>query len=241
MSKAVLRISNSWTPITRQDARQLGISVKPLAPTHVADELGVVLDQSSWLEMAMGRWMVAYQVVDQRGQPVIAEVRIFPLETGKRPPGQWSGTYGTSARVPPGGITARLLREIRKGPFRNALREIIARWTKELTAMDLPIARPQSPAPKKGRKGRPDIELARIAAAYEKAYLASQPATALVAETFHLSSTQARDAVHRARVRGLLSPASKQGQGGGTLTETAKALLNEARKQKGRGTHGTKR
>lgn len=232
----------SWTPISKRDALILGLPTEPLAPTRTADDVGMILDLSDWVEMSIGRWMVAYRVVDQRGQPVISELRIFPHEKAalkNRPPGQWSGIYGAAARVPPGGITARLLRGIKTQAFRTALREILTRHSEALTAIDHPIVRTAStPRSKRGRKGRTDLELARIAAAYEKAYVAGHPAIVAVAKAFGLSLSQARDAVYRARVRRLLSPAGKQGKGGGTVTALGRALLNQSKKGSN---HGKKR
>lgn len=244
MAKAVLRMPGSWAVISKQDAQNLGLSVESLAPTHTADDVGLILDRSDWVEMSVDRWVVAYRVVDQRGQPVISELRIFPQEKAaahKRPPGQWSGMYGSAVRVPPGGITARLLRSIKTQAFREVLRQILARHVEALTAIAHPLVSTASVSPgsKRGRKGRTDRELARIAAAYETAYIGGHPATRAVAKAFALSFSQARDAVHRARVRGLLSPAGKQGKGGGTLTPIGRALLRQSKK---RGTrHGAKR
>ena len=244
MSKTSLRFANQWTPIRKQDARALGLSVEPLAPILRPENIGLVLDHSQWVEMPVaGPWMVAFRVADQRGQPIISEVRLFPFEkdtTRKPPAGQWSGVYGASVRVPPAGITARLLREVRTRAFRAALREIVARHRETLAALDFPAARPV-PASHRGRKGRTDTELAHIAAAYEVAYLAARPAIAAVAKRFRLSPSKARDAVHRARVRGLLSPASKQGIGGGLLTPLAQKILKQDAKSKGGKRHGKKR
>src|SRR5262249_21077734 len=103
---------------------------------------------------------------------------------------------------------------------------------------DLKIMAPTSPASTRGRKGRTDIELARISETYEKAYLGGHAAIGAVSKEFGLSLSQARDAVHRARVRGLLSPAAKQGIGGGTVTEWGRELLKQRKKG---GKHGKKR
>ena len=264
MSKA-LRTVNTWTPILETHAKQLGLNTQPLAPTHTEKDIGLILDRSDWVEIPLERWMVAYRVVDQRGQPVIAELRIFPREKHKRPPGQWSGMFGGTVHVPPGGLTARLLREVRRRKFRASLRELVAGWTaalkqhqdkwltdpnlsrhltpeeiedvrqfrpEKMVGEALPWMRSKEPATsKRGRKGRTDLELARIAAAYEHAYLTGrQSAIGAVAKQFKLSPSQARDAVHRARIRRLLSPASKQGQGGGLLTPFGQIVLKQSKK-----------
>jgi hypothetical protein len=232
-----------WVPVEKAEAARWKLPVEDFFPSHKPTDFGLVLDQSVWVEMPMvGRWLVAFRLVNQRGQLVIAEVRVFPAEAGKRTAGRWSGEYGGgSVRIPPGGITARLLRTIRTQTFNKMLRTIMMRWEKELGELDLgliPLVTP--PLTNRGRKGRSDATLARIAAAYEEGYLAGTPPVQAVAKAMRLSLTQARDAIHRARVRGLLSPASKQGKVGGRLTPTARALLKQQGKKK-RGKYGKKR
>jgi len=242
MTRAVLRIPQSWVPIEKKEAARLNLTVEEFYPTQKPSNFGLVLDLSVWVEMPMAsRWLVAFRLANQRGQPVIAEVRVFPAEPGKRTAGRWSGEYGGTARVPPGGITARLLRTIRTQTFKKMLRTIMTRWEKELGALDLGFIPPMiPPLTNRGRKGRSDAALARIAAVYEGAYVAGTPPVQAVAKALRLSLTQARDAIHRARVRGLLSSATKQGKVGGRLTPTARALLKQQTKKK-RGKHGTKR
>ena len=144
-----------------------------------------------WVEMRLApRWLVVFRVVDQRGQPVIAEVRVFPaLETHDeekkwpQPTGRWRGEYGGKTFVPPGGLTARLLRGIRTQVFQKDLRRIMAYHAKDL-ALDPGVALSAAPPPSatRGRKGRSDRELARIAAVYERAYFADRPLIAAVAK-----------------------------------------------------------
>lgn len=247
MSKTILRSPYGWTPIGKSQARHLGVSVVPLAPSHTVGDVGLVLDRSVWVEMPLpGRWMVAFRLASQGGQPVIAEVRVFPFEPDapgqRRPPGLWSGVHGVTTRIPPGGITARVLREIRTQAFRADLHTITARWEKETRDLFPGIAVSNiPPSTTRGRKGRSDRELASIAAIYVRAYAARRPSTPAVAKATGLSLTQARDAVHRARVRGLLSPASKQGKGGGLLTPLARKILKQDVTRKGGKRHGTKR
>jgi hypothetical protein len=194
------------------------------------------------MEMPIREWMVAFRIIPQRGQPVIAELRIFPLNKDakrKWPAGQWPGMYGDQAHVPLGGITSSFLRGIRTKEFREALRDIHNRFETELPDLIVPLARPASPSTaKRGRKGRPDQELARIAATYEKAYLNNRPATEAVAIALAVPLSKARDAIRRARTRGFLSPASKQGRGGGTVTPLGREVLVQ---QKKGASHGKKR
>lgn len=270
MKKSVLRIPSSWVPIERSEAARRGLTVKPLAPTHTTKELGLILDRSVWFETRIApRWIVAFRIVNQRGQPVIAEARIFPEESVQYPPGRWSGEYGAPANVPPGGLSARALRQIRTQEFRKDLfkirnRKTTVAWTDWDTKTKVPtshsevvdwaaffrqLAREDSnfpltsapPSSTSGRKGRSDETLARIAEVYERAFKTNRPSTPAVAKAFGLSLSKARDAVSRARARKLLSPASKQGKGGGLLTPLALEILKLDVNGKGGTRNGTKR
>jgi hypothetical protein len=222
-----------------------------LKPLHVPKSYGTILDRSLWFQMSLApRWLVVFRVVDQRGQPVIAEVRVFPAlethdeeKTWPQPTGRWRGEYGGKTFVPPGGLTARLLRGIRTQVFQKDLRRIMAYHAKDLAHGDSGVTLSAAPPPSatRGRKGRSDRELARIARTYERAYMAGRPSIADVAKAHRLSLSQARDAVSRARVRGLLSPASTQGKRGGLLTPLAHEILKQDAKGKGGKRHGTKR
>lgn len=237
MPSAVLRIPNCWTPVDKTRARRLGLAATPLGRTHTASDVGLVLDRSRWLEQPVGqRWMVAFRVADQGGQPIISEVRVFPYErNARRPPGLWSGTYGGAAHVPRGGITARLLRDIRMKLFQTALQAIVAQWSRELAAIEVPWVRPSSDAvSNRGRKGRPEIELARMAEVYQQAYGSGRYPIRVIARKFRISPTQARDAILRARRVGLLSPAKKQGSVGGLLTTRARAVLKQRISHRGK-------
>ena len=174
MQKDGLKLAATWEPITKRNAVRLGLAAVPLAPVYRAKDIGLVLDKSVWFEARIApSWRMALRLHNQRGQPVIAEVRMFPDEPGPRRPGRWSGEYGTPNRVPPGGITARVLRMVRTQAFRKDLLAIVARFQKPLReAQTIGAAEaiaPLLPAPrgqKRGRKGRTDQELARIAETY---------------------------------------------------------------------------
>jgi len=247
MKKSALRTAGSWVPITKSEAKRRGLIVESLLPIYRACDLGLVLDQSVWFEARIApRWVVAFRLTNQLGQPVIAELRVFPDEPRHYPPGRWSGEYGAPAKVPPGGLSARDLRQIRTQAFRTDLRTIATRLTKEcgeelgsfFPGVSLSKAPPLAT---RGRKGRSDIELARIAAVYEHAYQSGRPAIAAVAKATGITLTKARDAVRRARVRKILGLASKQGKGGGLLTSLGREILKHNAKGKGGKRHGTKR
>jgi hypothetical protein len=167
---------------------------------------------------------------------------VFPLEENaksRRPAGQWTGIYGDKTPVPRGGITSTFLRKIKTNEFRAALREIHTRFAQELLDFDLSFVQSiRLPTSKPGPKGRPDSDLARIAAIYQKAFLDGLPPIKAVAQEMGLSPSRARDAVSRARDKKILSPADKQGCPGGTLTALGRELLEESTKG---ASHGKKR
>jgi hypothetical protein len=81
--------------------------------------LQTVVVKDVWIEQALpgkwSGWVLASRVMaDRRGQPVIAEVRVFPYEENRYgDSGEWSAQHlGASARdsVPVGGLPATLVR-----------------------------------------------------------------------------------------------------------------------------------
>src|SRR5207244_498787 len=100
-------------PFTKTDSPGLGtvaVTEKWFA-TPIVDTPGASAD-----------WVAWFRVVNQDGQPVIAEVRLLPSsgEHDELEPGQWSiEALGVSAPAPAGGITSRLLRHVRL-PFPGA-------------------------------------------------------------------------------------------------------------------------
>lgn len=322
MRSPALLPSDNWKPIDKNHAIALGLTTVDLAPTHDIADIGLVLDSSVWVEIPLsGGWMAAFRLANQRGQPIVAELRLFPeeddrkvvrrtallpqLTTGaikgiiRRPPGEWSGEYGMAKniKVPVGGVTARLLRTIRVKLFKDVMRTIIERLKKGeiersrkntdsmnaitehikkgrlsdrrkdllnvemeslkketgfldlLASLDVGLTSSTvAPSSGRGRKPRPDSELAQMASVYESAYLENKSPISAIAKRFRLSSSQARDVIFRARMRGILTPAEKQGSAGGVLTPHARALLNQpknktsiAHQTKRRTHHGKKR
>lgn len=77
-----------------------------------------------------------------------------------------------------------------------------------------------------GRRGRPDVFYARLAAEYVELLSASSTPTKDLAEKHDYSATSMRDYLNQARVRGLLTR-SQQGRAGGELTEGALKLLSK--------------
>ena len=75
-----------------------------------------------------------------------------------------------------------------------------------------------------GRRGRPDAEYLSVAAKYVDLVKASGSPTRALAEELSVSPSAARDLVHEARRRELLTPTTR-GVKGGELTEKALKLL----------------
>ncbi len=243
-----------WTPLDRHVVKRLKLpsgSVQPLRREDV-DDLRLVRHEAAWLETNLNsEWRAAYRLVVQGGEPVIAELRIFPREAGPREPGTWRGEWlGVRAPVPRGGLMARTLRRLRPGIVPAQLGEILdalsARFGPSLFEADglmgrleLPANRPPASA-RRGRTPLPDAFYASLAHSYVRALRAGtrQPVEA-VAKKRKLSLARVRDLLHKARVRGFLTFPSKQGRAGGMLTPKAQAVLKAAQKKGGR--HGTTR
>lgn len=90
---ARFRHADTWRLLTKGEAARLSLELLPLAAKgYKAADVGLARVASSWLEVTIADgWLAAYRLVPQDGQPVIAEVRVFPAEAGRRTAGTWSG------------------------------------------------------------------------------------------------------------------------------------------------------
>jgi hypothetical protein len=124
--------------------------------------------------------------------------------------------------VPAGGITTRMLRQIRTGAiiasYRSAARALS--FVLPDTAPDLSVSE------RVGRRGRDDRFYARWAAEYADAFTRSGHPVAELATRHHLSPSQVRNLVHACRKKEMLTPAPP-GRAGGELTARAIELLRE--------------
>lgn len=209
-----------------------------LYPKHPVEYAGQVLVADTWIEVPLGRsWVAAYRIVDDRGAPVVGELRIFPEEEGRPGLGRWSGDLvGTHAKVPRRGITLRQLRGVRVRTYQRYMAEQIERlramgpvlakhygW--DLVGVPAKRATPITPGARRGRKGRPDQFYALVAADYSDAITRGSHRPVMdVAKRRSLPGGQVRDMIRQARKRGLLT---REGPGlsGGTLTERALKFL----------------
>jgi hypothetical protein len=79
--------------------------------------------------------------------------------------------------------------------------------------------------PRPGRKGRPDVFYARLAAQYVELLKSTSTPTKDLAKLRNYSDSSTRDLLNQARARGLLTRSAK-GRAGGELTEKARELLS---------------
>lgn len=214
--------------LTKKQAKELGR--KTVSVHHL------------WLIVRVrDEWRIAYRLVPRDGRPLVAEVRVYPLQ-GDLPdlkPGQWAvELLGHEAEIPGNGITAGLLKDelipgkhiyellprlLQRKPRDNQVRQMLHCWLTEL-GYNL-NARPH--APRRGPKGWSDEEYAELAAAYVERCQADTRSPVLdVAEEFGMTPNAFRAALWRARKRGLLTRTTA-GRAGGELTPRAKPLLEK--------------
>lgn len=195
----------------------------------------------------LGRgWIYEQRLTRQDGAWVVAELRVFP-ESSQERSSMWDKDQVTvsnvSAELPRGGLTARLLREVRfgRGPH-SSLVELDTAFMNYVTARQQRIAAEQrerranerllsTAAPVAARMKR-DIALAETAKLYVEARRrGSRHPNLEVARVLKMKPEQVRDAIHRARTRGLLTSdgLKRQGAAKGELTKKAEALLANRR------------
>lgn len=182
-----------------------------------------------WVEASLGlHWIAAYRFVDQSGEPVVAEVRVFPKEPGKgRPGGMWSAEYlGVNAPAPPGGIPADLLRQVRVTGYRGMAERGFHQLGRLLSLGPPPIL--DEPRPMASARGRPDEFYAQIAREYVDLLTANNPHPINeLSRSRSIPKSKVRDMIRQARKRGLLTPTSR-GKLRGQLTPQALELLGRS-------------
>ena len=217
-------------------AKKLGINHDQLETIGAPGEDLVVISRDVWFEVSLlGGWKVAYRLIAQDGQVVVAEVRLFPHEDGtnQEVPGVWSGELlGSRAKVPFGGITSRLLRDIKMGEHRKSVPVVLKklrRWA------PVSVERSRLARAEPRRQGRPPIDevrLAKIAKRYVEALQAgSERPIVDTADAVGLTSSGTRDLMYKARRRGILTPTIR-GRSGGQLTEKGRRLAKRNRPRK---------
>jgi hypothetical protein len=125
--------------------------------------------------------------------------------------------------VPPGGVTAGVLRALHVRDLHLAAR---AAAVQHRRFGDAPGLDSWTAARRPGRAGRADAFYAAAAAEYIELLDTSPAPVRELADRHHLSASQIRGILHGARRRGLLTEAPA-GRPGGTLTAKARRILGE--------------
>jgi hypothetical protein len=234
---AALKTPTKRERIRRRLAERLGVPADRLEIRS-----GGVLVGEVWLEVPVARgWIAASRLVLQAGRLVVAEVRVFPDEATafrQERGGQWSGdVLGVRSDVPPGGLTARVLRAVRLGEHPRHVRDIL-RFLEEkygpdafkaggsLAALGLV---PDTERPRRRREvGRPDAFFAELAADYvRRIERGSAKPNAEIATARGWDAKTITGWLHEARTRGLLTSPG-YGRPGGRLTPYGERVLREA-------------
>ena len=233
LAKTRVHIREAWVPVRAGEATRhdwaLGLTLELREPRTKVDELHI---SETWVESPLGAdWIAAYRIVADHGVPVIGEVRIFPNEDEHPKAGSWSGEYVARPVVPSGGLTRRVLDQIKltepmskAGEFMERIRAFAA---PQLERRGLATTKARR---RRGRKGHGDLFYAQVARDYVAAVEAgsSSPATD-VARRRRLGANgpaRIRDLLHEARRRGFLTPAPVRGRRGGDLTPQGRAILD---------------
>jgi len=216
-------------PIDSDLAKTLGIEIYERRGFEwLRENYEFAMLDDAWIEASIAKgWMVAYRMIIQGDVPVIAELRVFPAESGREQyrPGQWSGEFlGMKATVPEGGIKARLVRKIKPGEHYRSTQDFL-QWAKERDWEPLG-ALPSIVPTRRGRKRNDDRFYARFARDYAKLQRGSKTPAKALAEKHNIAHGQARTIIHQCRKRNLLTPA-KQSRPGGLLTPYAEQLLEK--------------
>ena len=210
-----------------------------------------------WLEQELpgGQWLATARVArGKNGQPVIAELRVFPNEPHRpsaRFQGRWGGElFGVAAPgVPSGGLRARTLRQVSLARIDQQLRYTVSCLLNPVMRQVLPGVRAlsdrfsdlglrASPAPVsratptagKPRRGRPPLEplvYARLARDYEEAASRTGAPVKALMQRYRMARAVLRSRIARARKDGYLQ-FNVPGRPGGMVTEKSRAILDAA-------------
>jgi len=200
-------------------------------------------------------WTAVYHLALQESRVVVAAFYLHPknrsLAVAFREPGTWDEAgKGLSATAPSGGLTARLLRQVRVGDHVQWGREVFRqmrpwrrmtrRLRKEMAAILMSEqggapapSRPDHPAtPRRGRRPISADVLLRVAAPYADAVARkSRQPVEDVAKLLREPKERISNLVHLARLpRHNLLTQAFQGRAGGQLTDHALAVLTRQKR-----------
>jgi hypothetical protein len=160
-------------------------------------------------------WIAEQRVVEQSGQLVVAELRIF---------------FDPDEALPAGGLTARRVRSVTLQNHLETLRDVLQSSSRSRGDPPILVEGFSSAVLRRaraGRRGLPERHYAEVASAYVDALASgSKRPVAELAKEYHVSYSRMADQIHEARSRGLLTR-SAPGRAGGELTEKAKKFLAE--------------
>lgn len=209
----------------------------------------------TWLQTPIDEtWIAALRIVPKDGQPVVAELRIFPNHPDRQGlfAGEWAAEVLDQADIersdlanfiPEGGLTVSKVRKVRLGALREQYGKILRNWEKRAkaeghTISDLLAAGGWQQAtgpqePHRGRPRTPDTYFAEIAALYVQALEqgSTHPNIDVANELGRIrndfvTSKMVRGWLLEARRRRLLTkPAGGRGHLGGQLTDKGLAAL----------------
>lgn len=203
-------------PKHRVDVQQL---------VEVGAEGMAVLERWVWLELE-GGYVAAARTTTLDGRPVIAEIRLFPAASREHDRFRKAWT-GEITEVPSGGVTTEVIRSVRLRSMRE-LEHGAARALGLAETIDY-VPLPEIPR-RPGRAGVPLQQDARVAHAYVHELAAgsrgviSRTAERLSTHGTTLTPAYVRKSIARCRSKGLLTQ-TRQGRGGGELTDAARAIL----------------
>jgi hypothetical protein len=243
----VAAILNSTRAATALDFSEPQWYLRRVEKPHYVDH---ALDAGGglWSICSFGDWRFDYRFIEQDSEIVVSELRIAPAPRGgteeqwhsrtRERPKRRKGSSYEEPDVPADGLTART---VRNGlSFMLALDGARFRGQFDLRQSGVPrregsfFTDEALNAPQRvGRRGRPDRHYAALAKAYVDAVEsgAAAPVDAVARRVGkNWSHDRVRDALHRARQRGLLTKPPR-GRAGGQLTDKALALLAEKPKE----------
>ena len=228
-----LGAQGGWKAVRRQTADALTLTTGH--PEWLQQDYVMAHIKDVWVRQELGPWRAMLRIVPStHGNPVVAEVRVFPVEPDdlarKAELGldEWTGAYlGQQATVPGGGVTARTLKAVRIG-------KAITYATKRLPEHTWSTLWPSRPGPRPRRGGRkPVTDDMLVSVAYAYAFACQKELKAPVpfaAKHHRMTEAKVRDWLRVARERGILKKADST-RPVGALTRKGERLW-KARQQK---------
>jgi hypothetical protein len=189
-----------------------------------------------WAEIDFGPWRVGLRLQHRNGQPVLTELRVYTAEPDALP-GQWTANVES---VPEAGLRPDLVWNLALGGLRDqAIQRLVdpddpawedgwpeswENWYDIAQYAGIDAHADADVPGKPGRQPLSDELLAEVADHYVTALLIGKPTTKYIQEKMD-PYAPVGSWVRKARERGFLTEAPKQGQRGGRLTPKTRAVL----------------